>query len=61
MRSLESRIIKLETRTARPDEMLVVFERTIDRIAERSANEMSLSRPFPVSRRVRQGKCQMKN
>jgi hypothetical protein len=34
MRSLESRIVKLETRTARPDEMLVVWRRPDGSVAE---------------------------
>ena len=34
MRSLESRIAKLETRTARPDEMLVVWRRPDGSVAE---------------------------
>jgi hypothetical protein len=34
MRSLESRIFKLETRTARPDEMLVVWRRPDGSVAE---------------------------
>ena len=33
-RNLESRIIKLETRTARPDEMLVVWRRPDGSVAE---------------------------
>jgi hypothetical protein len=34
MRSLESRIVKLESRTARPDEMLVVWRRPDGSVAE---------------------------
>jgi len=34
MRSLESRIVKLETRTGRPDEMLVVWRRPDGSVAE---------------------------
>jgi hypothetical protein len=34
MRSLESRIVKLETKTARPDEMLVVWRKPDGDVAE---------------------------